>query len=110
MTGLFDKLCQVETLLEAIRLTARGKRSRPDVARLLSRREQVAVELAEALRSERWRPLGFRLLRVHDPKPRIIACVPLVDRVVHTALVEQIAPIFARSLMPDDFACRPGYG
>lgn len=49
-------------------------------------------------------------MRVHDPKPRIITRAPFADRVVHTALVDVIEPVFARSLMPEDFACRPGFG
>ncbi len=36
--------------------------------------------------------------------------MPIADRVVHTALVQLIEPVFFRSLMPEAFACRPGYG
>lgn len=57
-----------------------------------------------------YRPSGFNLVFLRDPKPRLIARVPIVDRVVHTALVKLMEPIFLRSLLPDAYACRPGYG
>ena len=44
------------------------------------------------------------------PKPRLIARVPIRDRVVQTALVRQIEPIFEPGYSPDDYACRPGFG
>lgn len=109
-TDLFTRLCQLDHLIAAARLTMRGKRRRPSIARFLSRREATLVDIAAALREARWRPEGFRLLRIHDPKPRVIAAAPVADRVVHTAMVELMTPCFARSLMPEDHACRPGHG
>jgi len=108
--GLFDRLCCPEHLVEAARLTVRGKRRRPAVARFLTRRAEHLTEIRGGLVEGTWRPRGFQVMRIRDPKPRIIAVAPVVDRVVHTALTEAIAPVYLPRLMPEDFACRPGSG
>jgi len=107
---LFDILVDPAHLARAARLTMRGKRSRPDVGRFLVDRLGHLAALRRALIDGTWAPEGFDLLRIRDPKPRIIARAPLIDRVVHTALVEALRPRFDRSLMPGDYACRPGFG
>lgn len=109
-SDLFSRLTAVDHLLAALDRTARGKRRRPDVSWFLLRREPAVAALARALADGRWRPAGFDLLRLREPKRRIIARAPFADRVVHTALVDLIAPVFDRSLMPEDFACRPAFG
>ena len=58
----------------------------------------------------RYRPLGFERVYLKDPKRRVIARAPIEDRVVHTALVMLMEPVLTRGLMPDAFACRPGFG
>ena len=47
---------------------------------------------------------------IYDPKPRLIVCAPVPDRVVHTALVMLAEPFFLRRATADAFACRPGFG
>ena len=107
---LFETLVDPAHLERAARLTMRGKRNRPDVGRFLVDRLGRLAALRQALVDGTWSPQGFDLLRIRDPKPRIIARAPLLDRVVHTALVEALRPRFDPSLMPGDYACRPGYG
>lgn len=66
--------------------------------------------MAEALRAGTWEPLGFELLFLRDPKRRAIARAPFEDRVVHTALTRLMEPVFLRSAVRGDMACRAGYG
>lgn len=110
MGALFDTLTDAEALDDAARRTVRGKRRRPDVAWFLLHRDARLAALRARLLDGSWRPSAFDLLGIHDPKPRIIARAPLIDRIVHTALVDVLSPIFDRSLMPHDFACREGFG
>jgi len=107
---LFPRLCDPAYLDGAADATVRGKRRRRDVAWFLFRREDELARLRADLASGRYRPEGFELVYVRDPKPRLIARVPIADRVVHTALVRLMEPVFFSSLLPDAFACRPGYG
>lgn len=110
LRGLFPRLIDLEHLDRAAGATIRGKRHRPDVAWFLFRREEVLARLQHELAEGLWQPEGFELLTIRDPKPRLIARVPIAERVVHTALVSLMEPYFLRSLSPAAFACRPGYG
>lgn len=90
--------------------TFRGKRRRPDVAWAQLHRAEVVDEIRCRLTAGEWSPSPFEVLWVRDPKPRAIARAPIADRIVHTALVDVLTPCFAPSLMPEDFACRVGFG
>lgn len=108
--GLSPTLCAEAHLLAAANASARGKRRTPEVAWFLFRRETEVRRLSEALADDTWRPLGFDLLFIRDPKRRAIARAPFADRVVHTALVALLEPVFLRSALPCDTACRVGFG
>ncbi len=107
---LYPRLCDPDHLERAADATVRGKRHRSDVAWFLFRREAELARLGRQLRDGSYRPEGFELVRIRDPKPRLIARLPIAERVVHTALVDLMEPVFFRSLMPEAYACRPGKG
>lgn len=108
--GLFAELVRASHLDEAAAATVRGKRHRPDVAQFLLRRPETLLRLQNNLQKHRWSPRGFRLLRIREPKRRVIAVASVEDRVVHTALVKLMEPSILRSTSPNAFACRPGMG
>lgn len=108
--GLYPRLCQPAHLDRAATATVRGKRRRPDVAWFLFRREAELERLRAELAAGTYRPEGSERLLIRDPKPRLISRIPIADRVVHTALVSLMEPVFLASLTADAFACRPGYG
>lgn len=108
--GLFRRLCRPDALERATKATVRGKRHRADVALFLFRLDEELAKLQKQLREGTYRPSPFSVTTIRDPKPRLIARVPIRDRVVHTALVHQIEPVFVPSFAPEDFACRPGFG
>lgn len=108
--GLFERLCGLPALERAARATVRGKRRRPDVALFLFRLDEELVRLHDALRRGSYRPAPFEVTSIRDPKPRLIARVPIRDRVLQTALVHQVEPVFEPGYSPDDYACRPGFG
>ena len=110
LRNLFPRLCDPGHLDCAADLTVRGKRRRRDVAWFLFRREAELERIRAALVAGRYQPEGFELVTIRDPKPRLIARVPIADRVVHTALMSLVEPLFTRSLLPDAYACRPGFG
>jgi RNA-directed DNA polymerase len=106
----FERLVDPVHLERAARLTTRGKRRRADVAWFLFRQIEALDHLHRALLAGTWQPGGFELLYLRDPKPRVIARSSVEDRVVHTALVSLLEPVFMPSAMPEDYACRPGFG
>ena len=108
--GLSARLAEPELWDRVAAAATRGKRRRKDVAWFLFRREDVLARLRDEVASGSWRPTGFELLRVRDPKPRLIARAALEDRLVQAALVEVLWPSLERSLRPESMACRPGLG
>jgi len=69
-------------------------------------------ELAEDLRKEKYRPEAVR--RVYIPKPngskRPLGIPTIRDRVVQTAVVLVLEPIFEADLQPEQYAYRPDRG
>ena len=76
--------------------------------------ERHLGENLEALRQElmagAYRPGGFRQFKVWDPKPRIISCAPVRDRIIHHALCAVITPLLERRFIDGSYACRKGKG
>lgn len=107
---LFERLVEPAHLERAAALTTQGKRRAPEVAWLLFRLEPALAELRERLLDGAWRPQGFELLHVQEPKRRLIARAPILDRVMHTALVELTRPSLCRGVRDEAYACRPGKG
>lgn len=108
--GLWPTLVEPSYLLACLRESARGKRRQGEVAWALFREDQLVRRLREELVAKRWRPKGFALLRIRDPKRRAIARAPFEDRVVHAALARLIQPVFLRMAVHGDMACRTGFG
>lgn len=108
--NLIGRITAPETMRQAYRLTARGKRL---TSGYLDFKEFDAFNLdtlaAEMARGtyEQGEPYEFYIL---DPKRRLISALPFRDRVAQQALCLVIAPIFDRALLPRSFACRPGKG
>ena len=80
--GLFPRLCDAGHLDRAASDTVRGKRRRRDVAWFLFRREDELARLRSALATGTYRPGEIELVVIRDPKRRLIARIPIADRVV----------------------------
>jgi RNA-directed DNA polymerase len=107
---LFERVTSVENLWRAWRTFRSGKRGRPDVLAFEPEADRHVVDLHRRLAQGTYRPQGYRLLRLHEPKRRLIASAPVLDRVVHHAVHRVLAPLLDPTLLPSVYACLPGRG
>ncbi len=105
-----ENVAAVDNLFLAARKARRGKSHRPDVEDWWRRRESEILRLREGLLCGTYRPAGYRLFVIHQPKRRTIAAAPFCDRVVHHALCNVLAPVLERRFIPRSFSCQAGKG
>ncbi len=112
---LYDKLYREDILSYAYRVCAANGGAAgvdgEDFAGIESQgREAWLGELARELREKRYRPQAIR--RVYIPKPsggeRPLGIPAVRDRVVQTAAVLVLSPIFEADLPPEQYGYRPG--
>jgi len=109
-SGSFDRLSSFVGLWQAWELHRRGKRRRPSIAAFDVVADARLLELAGDLQTGNYRPGPYRQKIVRDPKLRLVSAPALRDRVVHQALVTELAPHFECSYIYDSYACRPSRG
>ncbi len=97
-------------LLAAWRRYRSGKRRRPAVARFEIDAERRLLNLSDAVLAGAYRHGRYRLLRIRDPKPRLIAVASVGDRVVHRAVYDALAPLYGAAFIADSYACLEGRG
>lgn len=107
---LFERIVAWDNLYLAVKKAARGKSSRPAVARFLFHLEPELLTLQHELRNLIWRPRPYFSFQIRDPKPRLISAADFRDRVVHHALMNVLDPIFERAQFHHSYACRRGKG
>ena len=106
----FERISSWESLLEAYRKAACGKRRRESTARFEHQLADRLLELQDELRSFRYRPGPYVNFFIHEPKQRLISAAPFRDRVVHHAICNVIEPWFERRFIFDSYANRVGKG
>ena len=62
------------------------------------------------LLSGEWEPMDYQQFMVFEPKPRVISCAPVEDRVVHHAFCRVCTPLIEKRFIEQSYACRKGKG
>jgi len=99
-----------DNLLTAAWRAAAGKRQRPAVRSYLKNLDRNLRELREGILEEDIAVGRARRFHIRDPKPRVIHAPEFGERVLHHALMAQVAPVLERALVADTYACLPGRG
>jgi RNA-directed DNA polymerase len=107
---LWSAITSFDNLLLAAHKAQKGKRFRANVLEFNYDLEGNLLALQNQLNNRTYQPGAYRTFEIFEPKPRIIAAAPYLDRVVHHALCNIIIPIFERSFIRDSYANRVGYG
>jgi retron-type reverse transcriptase len=108
--NLWPQITSFENLLLAAHKAQRGKRFRPNVLEFNYNLEPELIQLQTELLNQTYQPGEYRTFEIAEPKYRLISAAPYRDRIIHHALCNIIAPIFERSLIPDTYANRIGFG
>jgi len=104
--GIWPRVVSFENLLLAFRKARRGKGRSPDVALFALNLEKELLCLQRELQDDAYWPGAYRLFRIYERKPRIIAAAPFRDRVVHHAVMNLVEPSLDRTFIHDSYACR----
>ena len=107
---LFARVAGLDNLWAAWRDFRRGKRARPTVRRFAFDADREVVRLHRELVEGAYRPAGYRLILIREPKTRVIAAAAVRDRVVHHAVYRVLSPLLDPTLIDTTFACLPGRG
>lgn len=113
ITGERTLMAQVadwDTLMDAYRLAARGKRGHGPAARFEFFLGDHLLALQAELQDRTYRPGAYHSFHIHEPKKRLISAAPFRDRVVHHALCRVTTPYFESRFLPDSYANRTGKG
>lgn len=108
--GSFERLSRLAALWRAWQCYARGKRRWPAVACFAVDADTHVLALHHELRSGAYEPGPYTQHVVRDPKTRLISAPAVRDRVLHQAVIAELAPFFERRYIHDSYACLPGRG
>lgn len=109
-TDLFARVADFESLYEAWKRVRRGKRQRGDMLEFGRDLEPNLIDLQNQLLWKTYTTGPYRTFEIFEPKRRLVAALPVKDRVVQHSLVAVIEPLFESRFIFDSYACRPGKG
>lgn len=108
--NLIAKIAAMPNLYLAFAKAARGKRYTIGCLQFKQHLAANLKMLSEALLSGTYQPSPPNIFFVNEPKRREISALPFADRVAQHALCNILEPIFDRTFLPNNYACRKGKG
>lgn len=79
-------MCEFQTLYEAYLEARKGKRSKPGTAQYEANALICTDKLSYVLNQKTYKPSGFEVFYVYEPKKRLVQAPAFVDKVVLHAL------------------------
>ncbi|WP_445157421.1 reverse transcriptase domain-containing protein [Halomonas sp. E14] len=107
---LIEGVIDWDNLQLAHRLARRGKRDRFEVGLFEANLWEELGALQMEMLWGTYQPGRYRAFLVYEPKQREILAAPYRDRVAQHAICSLCGPIWDRSMIYDNYACRPGKG
>jgi len=102
----FDACLTYENLMEAHKLSRKGKRCKKEVILFNLKQEEYLLWLYEQLKNGTYRHGGYHVFHITKPKPRKIEASGYIDRIVHRWIVDNfLEPYFMKQFIPTSYAC-----
>lgn len=108
--ALWEKITSEENLYKAWRSVRKGHGNSASVLNYEKDLTNNISKLREKLLLGTYEVSNYWQFKLYDPKPRVITCSSVVDRIVHHALCQIISSLLEREFVSVSFACRKGYG
>lgn len=112
--NLYDQICSMENILNAIHFAAKHKKSRFNVQRVLADPEWHAARVRQLLLDKTFTPCPAKIMTVRDlPSGKVREIqIPrfFPDQIVHWALMLQINPVLMRGMYAHTCGSVPGRG
>ena len=107
----FDKKLTYESLMNAHKLSRRGKGYRKEVILFNLKQEEYIMWLYEKLKSGTYKHSGYTIFYVTEPKLRKIEKSIYLDRIVHRWVVDNfLEPYFVPTFISTSYACLKNKG
>lgn len=105
--GLYHKIYDFNHLYKAYLDSRKGKRWKRATNRFEANALECVAHLQKQLREKTYRMGVYNVFRITEPKERIIKSTAFKDKVVQRSLCDNVLePVFERSLIYDNYACR----
>lgn len=107
----YQEMCEFQTLYEAYLEARKGKRSKPGTAQYEANALICTDKLSYVLNQKTYKPSGFEVFYVYEPKKRLVQAPAFVDKVVLHALTDNVLyDTICTSFIRDNHASQRGKG
>ena len=102
----FDKILSYESLMQAHKLSRKGKGYRKEIILFNLKQEEYIMWLYEKLKSGTYKHSGYSIFYVTEPKIRKIEKSKYIDRIVHRWVVDNfLETYFVPTFINTSYAC-----
>lgn len=110
-SNLYEKIISIENLKIADKKARRGKSKQYGIIKHIENEEENILKLHEILKSKTFTTSAYTDFTISDGKIREISKLPYYpDRIVHTAIINVLEPIFVSVFTVDTYSCIKGRG
>lgn len=107
----YTEMCTFEALYNAYLEARKGKRSKPGTAQYEANVLACTEKLSRTLSKKTYKPSGFEVFYVFEPKKRLVQAPAFVDKVVLHALTDNVLyDAICTSFIRDNHASQKGKG
>ena len=107
----YDKKLSYENLMQAHKLSKKGKGYRRELILFSLKQEEYIMWLYEKLKDGTYKHGGYTTFYITEPKLRKIEKSRYIDRIVHRWVVDNfLEPYFVPTFIPTSYACLKGKG